>query len=68
MYVMQRKSDKPQINYLMWEQRDRERGEAEDLARLRRRYLKTAGEKAPDTARENLAVFYEKVLLAFYMN
>ena len=34
MYVMQRKSDKPQINYLMWEQRDRERGEAEDLARL----------------------------------
>lgn len=61
MYVIQGKNSKPRIDFLTWKQQEVERAEAEYLERLRRRYLKSSDTGAPNSAKENLTVFYEKV-------
>jgi len=61
MYVTQSESCKSQIDYRTWKQREKESAEAKDLARLQHRYLKSADEKEPGSAKADLEFFYEKV-------
>ena len=61
MHVTQGEHGNPKIDYQTWARLEKEREEAKDLDRLRRRYLKSTSEKETDTAKDNLTVFYEKV-------
>ncbi|MEG2687508.1 MAG: hypothetical protein RR954_10430, partial [Christensenellaceae bacterium] len=61
MYVTQSETHSPQIDYQTWKQQEKECEEADNLTRLQRRYLKSAGEKEPDSVKDNLEFFYEKV-------
>lgn len=61
MYVTHSKNSVPQIDFSTWKQQEAERAEAESLERLRCRYLKSTDNRAPDPAKENLTLFYEKV-------
>lgn len=61
MYVTHSKNSVPQIDFSTWKQQEAERAEAESLERLRCRYLKSTDNRAPNPAKENLTLFYEKV-------